>query len=373
MVTKHTYFMIKQLLFAIAVIFGSVASASAVTLNMGNQFGTSNIDEITEWTQEGFTLTASSGDNTKGKVPCYKSKGKEVRLYALNTLTITSSENIKTITFILSSQGIDEQAVITANVGSIGEQSVGNSTVSWSGDASSITFTVGETNSLHPEGVADGSGQFDFTEIIINESTIPEPVDGLVLDMGEQFGASNVDQLEEWQQAGFTFMPAIGGNTKEKVPCYKSKNKEVRFYALNTLAVKAPEHTTITSITFVLSAQGIDEQAEITASTGTIEQQIVGGSTIKWVGKSDEIVFSVGETNAFHPEGIIDGSGQFDFSKIIITTDSETGLSSITMEDIINGDNIKEYYNLNGVRVHNPTGGIYICREGNRTCKIYLP
>lgn len=365
--------MIKQLLCTLAVIFGSVASASAVTLNMGDHFGKSNIDEITEWTQEGFTLTASSGDNTKGKVPCYKSKGKEVRLYALNTLTITSSENIKTITFVLSSQGIEEQAVITANVGSVGKQSVGNSTISWNGDATSITFTVGETNSLHPEGVVDGSGQFDFTEIIINESTTPEPVEGLVLDMGEQFGASNVDQLEGWQQAGFTFMPAIGGNAKEKVPCYKSKNKEVRFYALNTLTIKSQENTTITSITFVLSSQGIDEQAEITASSGIVEQQSVGETTIKWVGKSNEIVFSVGETNKYHPEGIVDGSGQFDFSKIIITTDNVTGLSSTTIEDFTNIDKPKEYYNLNGLRVHNPTGGIYICKEGNRTYKVALP
>lgn len=180
--------MLKKLLCAFAVLIAGIVSASTVTLNMGDQFGSSNIDQITEWSQEGFNLSASTGDNTKGKVPCYKSKNREVRLYALNTLTVSAPVNIKTITFVLSSQGIEEQAVITANAGSMGTRTIGGSTISWTGDAYSITFTVGETNSLHPDGITDGSGQLDFTDIIINENDEPEPTDGLVLDMGEQFG-----------------------------------------------------------------------------------------------------------------------------------------------------------------------------------------
>lgn len=363
--------MMKKLLCAIAVLSASMVSASAVTLNMGNQFGTSNIDEITEWTQEGFTLTVSGAGNTKGKVPCYKSKNKEVRLYALNTLTISAPESIKSITFVLSSQGVDEQAVVTADTGIVGEQTVGGSTISWTGDASSITFTVGETNSLHSEGIADGSGQFDFTEIIINENDEPELTDRTVLDMGEQFGSANIDRIEEWQQEGFSFIASIGENAKGKVPCYKSKNKEVRLYALNTLSIQASANTTIKSISFVLSAQGIDEQAEITATSGEIQPQSIGSNTITWVGKADNICFTVGETNSLHPEGIVDGSGQFDFTKIIIDTDTETGLS-VTKIINLSGDEPIEYFTTSGVKVINPSSGIFIRKQGNRCDKIAI-
>lgn len=364
--------MIKQLLSAITVIIGGIASASATTLNMGEQFGSNNIDQITEWTQDGFTLTPSPGNNTKEKVPCYKSKNKEVRLYALNTLTISAPISIKTVTFVLSSQGVEEQAVITANPGTIGEQTIGGNTISWAGDAYSITFTVGETNSLHPEGIADGSGQLDFTEILINEEE-SESSDGIVLNMGDQFGSSNIDQIEGWQQEGFSFTASVAENPKGKTPCYKSKNKEVRLYALNTLSIQAPENNEIKSISFVLSAQGIDEQSTISASTGEIETQTVGGKTINWSGNAANITFTVGATNNLHPEGIEDGSGQLDFTKIIITTnDATTGLPSITVIDLNDDNGEKEYYTLSGTRVKNPTNGIYICKQGNRCSKVHI-
>lgn len=34
------------------------------------------------------------------------------------------------------------------------------------------------------------------------------------LSMGEQFGDENIDQISEWAQEGFTFIPAKGENQK---------------------------------------------------------------------------------------------------------------------------------------------------------------
>lgn len=70
--------------------------------------------------------------------------------------------------------------------------------------------------------------------------------------------------------------------TKSKVPCYKSKNQEVRFYALNTLTIKAPANTNIKAITFNLSKQGVEEQAVISSDCGTKENQTVGSKTVSW-------------------------------------------------------------------------------------------
>lgn len=365
--------MLKQLLVSAALMFSM--AASAVTLNMGDQFGSTNIDNISAWTQEGFTLTPSAGQNVKGKVPCYKSKNQEVRIYALNTLTIDAPEGkiISAISFSLSKQGKEEQAVVTPSVGEIEPQTVNGAIVSWTGSASSVTFTVGETNSLHPDGIADGSGQLDFTEIAITtEDDEPEmPSDGIEINMGEYFGQANIDAISDWTQDGYTFIPSIGSNAKGKVPCYKSKNQEVRFYALNTLTIKAPANTNIKAITFNLSKQGVEEQAVISSDCGTIENQTVGSKTVSWSGAASEITFTVGETNALHPEGIVDGSGQLDFTSLIIVSENGSAtIISVVAQDSNSTD--KTYYNLSGIEVKNPTNGIFICKQGNKVSKIIL-
>lgn len=191
------------------------------------------------------------------------------------------------------------------------------------------------------------------------------------LNMGNQFGNENIDEIPEWTQEGFSLTPAMGNNPKEKVPCYKSKNKEVRCYASNTLLIKAPEGVKMTEVTFTLSKQGVEEQAVITASTGEINPQEVGSNKVNWCGNASEITFTVGETNSLHPEGVADGSGQFDFITITIQTESkQTGIIEISSEQFL--PNSHEYYDLSGNRVLNPSTGFFICRQGEKISKIYL-
>lgn len=80
--------------------------------------------------------------------------------------------SITEVVFTLSKQGVEEQALISASTGDVLTQEVGSNKVSWTGDAEEVTFTVGETNSLHPEDVADGSGQLDFSTITITTKNI---------------------------------------------------------------------------------------------------------------------------------------------------------------------------------------------------------
>lgn len=191
------------------------------------------------------------------------------------------------------------------------------------------------------------------------------------LSMGTQFGAENIDEITEWAQEGFTITPSKGENAKDKVPCYKTKNKEVRMYALNTLTIKAPEGVSITDIVFTLSKQGIEEQAIITASTGEVQPQEVGAKNVSWSGDDDKIIFTVGETNSLHPEGITDGSGQLDFTAITITTkNASTGIEEVTAIDDPDASTV--YYDLSGKEVAIPSIGIYIRRQGNKVSKIQV-
>lgn len=47
-----------------------------------------------------------------------------------------------------------------------------------------------------------------------------------------------------------------------------------------------------------------------------------------------------------------------------------TGVDKLVIEE--NGTQVTEYYNLQGVKVNNPTKGIYIMRQGNKTTKVML-
>lgn len=191
------------------------------------------------------------------------------------------------------------------------------------------------------------------------------------LSMGAQFGDQNIDEITEWVQEGFTLTPAMGQNPKEKVPCYKSKNKEVRLYALNTLTIKAPQGESITEVVFTLSKQGVEEQALISASTGTVMPQEVGAKNVSWTGDADEVEFTVGETNSLHPDGVADGSGQLDFTMITLNTKkSSTGISDIEYITPVYSSPV--YFDLTGRKVLNPSKGIYLCIQGDRVSKIYI-
>lgn len=51
-----------------------------------------------------------------------------------------------------------------------------------------------------------------------------------------------------------------------------------------------------------------------------------------------------------------------------IYTPAPTGIDSVTIGD----DAPVEYYNLQGVRVDNPAGGLFIRRQGNKAEKVIL-
>lgn len=192
--------------------------------------------------------------------------------------------------------------------------------------------------------------------------------DTFTFSMGAQWGDADVN-LVEWTSQGFTFTPALADNPKAKVPVYKKKNQECRFYALNTLTISAPEGREMTSVIFTLSKQGREEQAVITASAGAVDQQAVGNTTVTWKGKAPKVTFTVGDTNSLHLEGIADGSGQLDFTQIEIEDAATSGI------DAIGCDNIAEasYYDLQGRSVTPPLmPGIYLRRQGDTATKIFI-
>lgn len=116
-------------------------------------------------TVDGFTFIGLK--NSGGTAPTVNTKTLDVRLYSNNTLTIKSSAgNITKLVFNISTQGLKRLAPITASVGAIATQASGDKTVTWTGEASEVTLTVGEKANYGTDGETK-AGQFDFDDVII--------------------------------------------------------------------------------------------------------------------------------------------------------------------------------------------------------------
>lgn len=358
----------KKLLLSLALIAATagIARADVVNLAMGDHWGDADCN-LTEWTQDGFVFTPDKGNNAKDKIPVYKQKNKEVRFYALNTLTISAPADgapMTQLVFTLSKQGREEQAVITPSVGEMEMQTVGNSTVVWSGSAHSLTFTVGETNSLHTEGIADGSGQFDFVEIdiVTGESVIVKPEDSDT----EFYMSNSTDDngvLSEWTQGNLKFRADKGDDATANDPALKNGD-EARFYAGNSLTISTVDGRDIESLEFILSEQGLQQQAAVTPSAGTVKQS--QNANVVWTGRADTVTFTVGSNDyGTNPSK----KGQFDFTQIRLKYSTQSGIGDTIGDDV---ESFMEYYNLQGVKVDNPSSGVFIRRQGTKVEKVII-
>lgn len=112
-----------------------------------------------------FTFIAVKNDG--GTAPAFNANGKDLRMYAKNSFTVANSAgNMTKIVFIISSQGKKRLTEITASTGTIAAQALGDETVTWTGNAAEVTFTVGEKAVYGSDGESK-AGQFDFTSLVI--------------------------------------------------------------------------------------------------------------------------------------------------------------------------------------------------------------
>lgn len=160
--TAPTYVKAGEILDADATYYAVYASKSegaenTTTVSMesiGDVKGSSN----------GFGFTSAKGSGSSN--PTYNSTAKDLRLYAGNTLIIDADYAMTKIVFNISAQGLKRLAPITANVGTIATQASGDTEVTWTGSATSVTFTVGAKADYGTDG-SSKAGQLDFTSVDI--------------------------------------------------------------------------------------------------------------------------------------------------------------------------------------------------------------
>lgn len=140
--------------------------------------------EATAKTIDGVTFTFDQGDNSSN-APRYYSSGTSVRMYADNTLTISAESSITAIAFTF---GGTTSAGLDANTGTYNAGS-------WSGEATSITFTAGASGQQHIQSIlvtVDGGGTNYYTSVFsCSGHTIT------VAEVEHGFGVSDKSRCDE--------------------------------------------------------------------------------------------------------------------------------------------------------------------------------
>ena len=154
---SYTLTAIAQTLYA---VYATVGAGETLTITPSAVSGSADPYTFTI-DAAGYSLTAKK--NSGSTAPTYTSN--EVRVYAKGTVTLTAPKAMGTIVFNISTNGKKRLAPITASVGTIATQASGDATVTWTGDATEVTFTVGDIAEFGSENTK--AGQLCFGTITV--------------------------------------------------------------------------------------------------------------------------------------------------------------------------------------------------------------
>ena len=174
-------------------------------------------------TSDGYTFTAVKNKGTSA--PTQNASAKDIRLYAKNSLTVSSANNtMKQMVFTISKAGKKRLTEITPSVGSCTIDNT-NWTVTWVYDAGTqeVTFTVGDKATYGTDGDSK-AGQFDIDAVVISSEVGETVVDD---DDDDQPTLTTVENI-----AAFA---ALAENTEAIL---KLKNVEVLWASGNDLFVR---------------------------------------------------------------------------------------------------------------------------------------
>lgn len=128
---------------------------------------------------------------------------------------------------------------------------------------------------------------------------------------------------------------------------------QLRVYNFGILTITAPEGNKITKLDF--------------AFNNTSGANLNGG---------DNSVTVSGRNGVFEPAAAVESvvftaKGSVQINSITVTCENElSGVEDVIAENDANAP--VEYYNINGVRVNNPSNGLYIVRQGNKVSKVII-
>ena len=160
------------------ITFLLVALCATLFTNAADYTLTMSDYAATSFTSAGGIVVAAE-QATGASAPAYNTTALDLRVYANNTLTITSPEAMTSISFGISPKGEFRLAPVAASVGSVVVKGDPDFTAVWTGNAKTVTFTVGAQADYGKDGSAK-AGQLCFTtlDIVTNgEGGGTDPID----------------------------------------------------------------------------------------------------------------------------------------------------------------------------------------------------
>lgn len=242
----------KFLLSLAAVVMGLSSFAATTTITWADQ--TANMPS--KWTQDNsFTVSGFKFDISKaegGTNPTYNANGKDIRVYAKGTITVTSSTAMTEIAFVVSKQGLKRLGAVEASVGTMSGfenctgKNEGDVTVRWTGSATAVTFTVDPQDLKVQYGTDKGTAakptapQFDFVSTAIttggaavtkDEAELSFPQATYTVKFGESFPTPKLSKMTDAE-------PSYSSDNTE-VATVNATTGEVKIVAVGTAVITA--------------------------------------------------------------------------------------------------------------------------------------
>lgn len=170
----------KTLLFLFAFVLAAVnmvAQNEVVIKWAGADAWTAGEANTLQYVQDPFTVTLAKAEGTTD--PVVNADKNDARVYAKGTVNVvTTGENMTQVVFAVSAKGKFQLAKITANVGEV-VVNADAQTVTWTGAAKDVTFTVGEKADFGTKPTKAGQLCFDNITVVaggtVTPSTEPNP------------------------------------------------------------------------------------------------------------------------------------------------------------------------------------------------------
>lgn len=166
----------KTLLFLFAFVLAAVnmvAQNEVVIKWAGADAWTAGEANTLQYVQDPFTVTLAKAEGTTD--PVVNADKNDARVYAKGTVNVvTTGENMTYVVFAVSAKGKFQLAKITANVGEV-VVNADAQTVTWTGAAKDVTFTVGEKADFGTKPTKAGQLCFDNITVVAGGTVTPSP------------------------------------------------------------------------------------------------------------------------------------------------------------------------------------------------------
>lgn len=158
---KKLFTSMKYAMTAVALMLCGTAMADEISWSGQSDWsniGTGAENSTITLQTDSYTMTAVKNNGSNN--PTVNATAGDLRIYAKGTLTISTKKTMTAIVFKISSQGKKRLTDITASTGKV---SIDASawTVTWTGSASEVSFTVGDKATYGTDGDTK-AGQFDI-------------------------------------------------------------------------------------------------------------------------------------------------------------------------------------------------------------------